>query len=153
LTSSAGGPVIDSRNVADGARVRVLVIDDDEANRALCSVTLRLGGFDVVEAANGRLGLELARTAQPDLVVLDVRMPFLDGFEVAAALRGDSRTAKIPFLFLSAEADPVGVTRAHALGAAGYLPKPFDPLALEALVTRALLSRESLKNGSYRARV
>lgn len=112
----------------------MLVVDDDEAHRALCSLTLRLAGFAVLEAEDGERGLELARLHDPDLAVLDVRMPRLDGFGLAAALGGDRRTRAVPFLFLSGEADSVSQDKAHALGAAGYLQKPFDPLTLEALV-------------------
>jgi CheY-like chemotaxis protein len=117
-----------------GSAGRVLVVDDDDAGRALCSLNLRLAGFDVLEAEDGRRGLEVACSHRPDLAVLDVRMPRLDGFGLAAALRGDARTRAIPFVFLSGDADAANKARARALGAVGYFTKPFDPSVLEALV-------------------
>ncbi len=117
---------------------RVLVVDDDAGVRMLCSVNLGLAGLDVLEAEDGLHGLERARADTPDLVVLDVRMPGLDGFELAAKLRRDDRTRSIPFLFLTAESAPAGVARARALGALAYLTKPFDPVAFAALVAGVL---------------
>ena len=113
---------------------RVLVVDDDAGVRALCSQTLRSAGYDVLEAEDGQCGLELARSEGPALALLDVEMPLLDGFELAEALRGDSRTRAIPVVFVSGEADSANYARARALGAAGFLPKPFDLHTLRSLV-------------------
>jgi CheY-like chemotaxis protein len=124
----------EAREFAARGKPRVLVVDDDAANRAFCSLTLQLAGYDVLEAEDGQRGLELARSEEPDLAVLDVRMPRLDGFELAEALRGDTQTRAIPVVFVSAEADIASYERARALGAAGYLLKPFDPQTLESLV-------------------
>ncbi len=117
---------------------RVLLVDDDAGIRMLCSVNLRLAGLEVLEAENGRRGLERALADLPDVVVLDVMMPGLDGFEVAVQLRGDERTSRIPLLFLSAETTPTNSRRARGLGALAYLTKPFDPAALVALVAGAV---------------
>jgi len=94
-----------SSRAPQGRSARVLVVDDDAAMRALCSLTLRTAGHDVLEAEDGQRGLELARSEDPDLALLDVRMPRLDGFQLAEALRGDRRTRAIPVVFVSAEAD------------------------------------------------
>jgi CheY-like chemotaxis protein len=110
------------------------VVDDDAANRALATMTLTNAGYDVLEAEGGERGLEIARSERPDLAVLDVRMPGLNGFELAEALRGDSLTHAIPIVFVSAETGADSYERARGVGAAGYLPKPFDPRVLEALV-------------------
>jgi len=126
-----------------GKPTRVLVVDDDPANRALCSRTLELAGYEVLEAEDGQCGLELARAEDPDLALLDVRMPRLDGFELAEALRGNSRTRAIPVVFVSGEADPASYARARALGAAGFLPKPFDVHTLRSLVARVAGNRFS----------
>ena len=88
----------------------------------------------VLEAADGLEGLEQARCGQPDLVLTDVRMPGLDGFQLAAALRRDERTRQIPLIFLSGEVAQANIERVRALGARAYVTKPFDPLALAALV-------------------
>jgi CheY-like chemotaxis protein len=114
-----------------------LVVDDDPACRMLCSINLQFEGVVVLEAADGRRGLEQARSERPDLVVTDVRMPGLDGFQLAEALRRDERTSQIPLIFISAEKEPANAARARALGALAYLTKPFDPPALTSLVAGA----------------
>lgn len=124
---------------AQGRPPVVLVVDDDPANRAFCALTLQLAGYDVLEAEDGQRGLELARSVEPDLALLDIRMPRLDGFELAEALRGHTQTRAIPVVFVSAEANAASYERALAFGAAGYLLKPFDPHTLESLV--ALVAR------------
>ena len=120
---------------------RVLVVDDDPDARMLCAVNLQLEGLEVIEAEDGRHGLARARLENPDLVVTDVAMPGMDGFELAEALRRDEGTARIPLIFLSGEADPEHRARARSLGALAYLNKPFDPPALAKLVAAALSHR------------
>lgn len=123
----------------NGKPARVLVVDDDPASRMLCSINLKCEGVVVLEAADGRRGLEQARSERPDLVVTDVRMPGLDGFQLAEALRRDERTRQIPLVFISAETEPANAARAHKLGALAYLTKPFDPPALASLVAGAVV--------------
>ena len=82
---------------------RVLLIDDDAAMRMLCSVSLRALGIEVIEAEDGAHGLELVRRERPDLVLLDVSMPGLDGFEVGEMVRRHRKTRHIPLMFLSGE--------------------------------------------------
>jgi CheY-like chemotaxis protein len=117
---------------------RVLVIDDDPTMRLLCSLNLQCQGLVVLEAEDGREGLERARTERPDLIVTDVRMPRLDGFELAEELRRDARTRTIPIIFHTGEVEPASEQRAVALGAVAYLTKPFDLTALASLVVGAL---------------
>jgi CheY-like chemotaxis protein len=124
--------------MTERSKLRVLVVDDDAAIRMVWALNLELAGFEVLEAEDGLLGLERAREDRPDLVLLDVRMPGLDGFELAQQLRRDDLTRGIPLLFLSGESAPAGKARALALGALNYLTKPFDPVALASLVARAL---------------
>jgi DNA-binding response OmpR family regulator len=119
---------------------RVLVIDDEAPIRLLCRVNLEAEGIDVLEAADGARGLELAREEQPDVILLDVMMPGLDGWRVAEELLEDARTSEIPIVFLTARAELRD--RAHGLdiGGVDYVTKPFDPLELAPLV-RDLLAR------------
>jgi CheY-like chemotaxis protein len=124
--------------ISEAKRPRVLVVEDDPGVRQLCSVILERAGIEVLEAEDGLRGLERARADAPDLVVLDVSMPRLDGFELATKLRCDDETRSIPLLFLSGETAPAGKARAHALGALAYLTKPFDPPALASVVAGAL---------------
>ena len=120
---------------------RVLVVDDDSNARALCSINLLLEGVDVLEAEDGHRGLARARLESPDLVVTDVAMPGLSGFELAEALRSDDTTAQIPLIFLSGELDAGNEARAYALGALAYITKPFDPGEFAKLVANALAQR------------
>jgi len=117
---------------------RVLLVDDDAGNRTLLYVALRLAGIDAIEAEDGWQGLERARADAPNLIVLDMKMPGLDGFELATRLRDDERTRSIPVLFVSAEADESHKLQARAMGALGYLTKPFDPSTVVSLIGSAL---------------
>ena len=115
-------------------RPRVLIVDDDAALRLVCATVLGLEGYEVFEAANGQEALELARTAAPDVMLLDISMPVLDGFGVAAALRSDQRTRELPFVFLTGELDPQVIRQGGEVGAAGFFTKPFDPVAVAAYI-------------------
>jgi CheY-like chemotaxis protein len=118
---------------------RVLIVDDDPATRLLYALNLQLEGLVVLEAADGRSGLARAREERPDLVLTDVMMPGLDGFQLAEALRGDKRTRRIPFIFLSGETTAGHEARARELGALAYVTKPFDVHALAVLVASVLV--------------
>ncbi|HEX4930814.1 MAG TPA: response regulator [Gaiellaceae bacterium] len=113
---------------------RVLVVDDDPAIRLICSTWLSLDGYDVLEAADGQDALELALTAAPDIVLLDLSLPVLDGFAVAAAMQADERTREVPLVVLTAEVDPSISERVGEMGAAGLFTKPFDPSTVAAFV-------------------
>lgn len=117
---------------------RVLVVDDDYATRILCSRVLQHEGYHVLEAANGQEGLELALEQAPDVVLLDISMPVLDGFGLAAALRADERTQDLPLIFLTAEADPVIKAKAFETGARGFITKPFDPRLVSSFIHQLL---------------
>jgi DNA-binding response OmpR family regulator len=119
---------------------RVLVIDDEAPIRLLCRVNLEAEKMDVLEAADGPTGLEQAREHQPDVILLDVMMPGLDGWRVAEALLDDRRTHEIPIIFLTARAEFRDRARGLDIGGVDYVTKPFNPLELAPLV-RELLSR------------
>jgi CheY-like chemotaxis protein len=116
----------------------VLVIDDEQAIRTVCRVNLAASGIDVVEAGDGQRGLEAARREQPDLILLDVMMPGVDGWDVARRLAEDPRTRQIPVVFLTARADAADKRIAQQLGGVGYIVKPFDPVNLGDLVEDVL---------------
>ena len=109
---------------------RVLVVDDERAIRLLCRVNLAASGMDVLEAADGRKALELARQEGPDLVLLDVMMPDVDGWTVARELAADAQTREIPIVFLTARAETADKRMGQQLGGVGYLVKPFDPVTI-----------------------
>ena len=119
---------------------KVLVIDDEAPIRLLCRVNLEAEGMEVVEAADGPSGLEKARAEEPDVILLDVMMPGLDGWRVAEELLEDERTANIPIIFLTARAELRDRARGIDLGGVDYVTKPFNPVELAPLV-RALLDR------------
>ncbi len=118
----------------------VLVIDDEAPIRLLCRVNLEAEGMTVLEAADGLTGLDLARNEVPDIILLDVMMPGLDGWGVAEELLEDERTTRIPIIFLTARAEFRDRARGLDIGGIDYVTKPFNPLELATLV-RALLSR------------
>ena len=119
---------------------RVLVIDDEAPIRLLCRVNLEAEGMKVIEAADGPSGLEQAREHTPDVVLLDVMMPGLDGWRVAEHLLEDERTNEIPIIFLPARAEFRDRARGLDIGGVDYVTKPFNPLELAPLV-RELLAR------------
>ena len=119
---------------------KVLVIDDEEPIRLLCRVNLQLENMDVLEAADGPTGLDQAREHRPDVILLDVMMPGLDGWRVAEKLLEDDRTNEIPIIFLTARAEFRDRARGLDIGGIDYVTKPFNPLDLAPLV-RELLAR------------
>jgi DNA-binding response OmpR family regulator len=111
-----------------------LVVDDEAPIRLLCRVNLEAEGIDVVEAPDGARGLELARAEKPDVILLDVMMPGLDGWNVAEQLLGDEQTGAIPIIFLTARADLRDRVRGLDAGGLDYVTKPFNPVELATLV-------------------
>src|SRR6266568_7521069 len=117
---------------------KVLVIDDEAPIRLLCRVNLEAEGMEVVEAADGPAGLDKAVVEQPDVVLLDVMMPGIDGWRVAEQLLEDDRTSGIPIIFLTARAEFRDRARGLDIGGVDYVTKPFNPLELAPLVRRLL---------------
>jgi DNA-binding response OmpR family regulator len=113
---------------------KALVIDDEAPIRLLCRVNLEAEGMEVIEAGDGESGLELARSERPDVVLLDVMMPVLDGWHVAERLIEDERTKNIPIIFLTARAELRDRERGLEAGGIAYVTKPFNPLELAVLV-------------------
>jgi putative two-component system response regulator len=125
-------------------RPRVLVADDEPAMRLLARVNLEVEGVEVIEARDGLEALELARRERPDLVLLDVMMPGLDGWEVARQVRAAPETRDLPIVFMTALAGIDDRRRGFDAGGVGYIVKPFDPIVLGKKVTRTL---ELLEHG------
>ena len=119
---------------------RVLVIDDEAPIRLLCRVNLEAEGMSVLEASDGPSGLATAASDTPDVILLDVMMPGLDGWGVAEALLESEDTARIPIIFLTARAEFRDRARGLDIGGVDYITKPFNPVELAPLV-RALLDR------------
>jgi DNA-binding response OmpR family regulator len=123
-----------------GDVTRVLVIDDEAPIRLLCRVNLEADGMQVLEASDGPTGLEKARNEEPDVILLDVMMPGLDGWQVAEELLDDRRTSSIPIVFLTARAEVRDRARGLDLGGIDYVTKPFNPIELAPQV-RELIQR------------
>jgi DNA-binding response OmpR family regulator len=118
----------------------VLAADDDEDILELIVFRLERSGYTVLQARDGAEALELARRSRPDLAVLDVMMPKLDGFELTRRLREDESTSKMPIILLTARTQEADVERGFDAGADDYLRKPFSPQELRSRV-EAILGR------------
>jgi len=111
--------------------MKVLIIDDEEDTRQICSMSLGLiGGDEVLEAASGKEGLEVAADQKPDVIILDLMMPEMDGAETLQRLRQNPATAAIPVIFLTVRGMFSEFERLKSLGALAVLTKPFDPTLL-----------------------
>jgi DNA-binding response OmpR family regulator len=126
---------------------KILVVDDEADILHFLELVLRERGYDVLTAASGRQAVELARDARPDLVLLDIMMPQMDGWEVLKLLRVDDTTAAIPVAMVSARTDPKDRVQGLQEGAADYICKPFaldDLLAkVDAIFAHANASKEA----------
>ena len=110
---------------------RILLVDDDPDIRRIAALALRyVGGFEVIDVSSGPEALEAAASRAPDVILLDVMMPGMDGPRTLAALRESQDTASIPVIFMTAKVQRNEVDRYRALGALGTIAKPFDPMTL-----------------------
>ncbi len=125
---------------------RILVADDDDGLRQLLRLILSREGFEVIEADSGEQALALAAAVDPALILLDVMMPGMDGYDVCRHLKDDQRTGDVPVVFVSAAEDVVRRNDLYKLGAAACIQKPFGP---RDLVTRIKAVMNRL-NGSVR---
>ena len=106
---------------------KILLVDDQPNFLKMLSIKLSKMGYAVVTASNGKEGVEMAAAEVPDLIVLDIMMPVLDGFSAAEQIRAGEATRAIPIIFLSAKGQPEDKKRAADLGAADFFSKPFSP--------------------------
>jgi DNA-binding response OmpR family regulator len=125
-------------DVESDSKTRVLVIDDEAPIRLLCRVNLEAEGMVVIEASDGRSGLEKARSERPDVILLDVMMPVMDGWQIAGELLDDPTTSGIPIIFLTARAEFRDRAKGLDIGGVDYVTKPFNPLELAPLVEDVL---------------
>jgi CheY-like chemotaxis protein len=128
-------------------------VDDESAIRLLCRVNLESAGIEVEEAEDGTAALRALESRPPDLVLLDVMMPNLDGWGVAERLAASGATREIPIVFLTARAGDEDRRRAFDLAAVGYVVKPFDPLELPDLVETTLERLARGERGQMRAEI
>lgn len=129
--------------------MKILAVDDEKHIVRLVQITLEKEGFELVTAFNGREALEKVASEKPDLVVMDVMMPEMDGLEALAKMKTDPATAKIPVIMLTAKAQDSDVFRGWQSGADLYLTKPFNPAELVTFVKRIFANDEDGGEGVY----
>ena len=120
------------------SRHRLLLVEDNEDNRTIYSTLLRHLGYAVIEAQNGVQAIELARSERPDLILMDISIPEMDGWEATRILRGDPVTKDVPIVALTAHALEDDRERAAEVGFSSYLAKPIEPRAVLAEVRRLI---------------
>ena len=139
--------------------IKILVIDDEDSLRQTTIAVLRSNGFEAHGATNGGEGIESARTTLPDLIICDIRMELVNGYQMLAAIRNDSVTATIPFILMTSNPDRQGLRQGMELGADDYLPKPFSAAELVAAVNarlkkhRLMVEKAETKLQELRARM
>lgn len=115
---------------------RILTVDDSPTMRKMIEMTVKTGGYDVVEAADGQAALELLKNCSVDLVISDINMPNLNGIDLTRQLRANPKFAKTPIILLTTESDPEKKQEGKAAGATGWIVKPFNPVKLIDAVRR-----------------
>lgn len=122
------------------ARQKILIIEDERDIVEMVEYNLKEEGYSTLSALNGEDGINLARSERPDLIVLDIMLPIIDGFEVCRTLKSDDATAQIPIIILSAKSQETDKVVGLELGADDYVTKPFSPRELIARI-RAIMRR------------
>lgn len=117
---------MDSKEVKKGSLAKILVVEDNQDNREMVVKVLKFNGYEAVEAVDGEEAIEKARTQDPDLILLDIYLPKIDGYEVTRRLKGDTSLKNIPIIALTAHAMKGNMEEALAAGCDGYIPKPID---------------------------
>src|SRR4029077_1427938 len=129
---------------------KILIIDDEEWLREMVQLALTQKGYDVIEAGNGSIGVEVAQKELPDLILCDVNMEKMDGYLTLSSLRNQPSTASIPFILMTGLADNAGMRHGMELGADDYLPKPFTIDALYAAVEARLKKARTVREEAER---
>src|SRR5512142_1078760 len=119
-------------------KARILIVDDEPFNVDYLEQELEEAEYATIRAANGQEALEKVRTDPPDLILLDIMMPVMDGFQVLSRLKAEEATRDIPVIVISASNNLESVVRGIQLGAEDYLPKPFEPVLLHARICSSL---------------
>ena len=109
---------------------KILIVDDEPNIVSLLAARLRANGYEIVSAEDGLVGLEKAKTEKPDLIILDLMLPKMDGYKVCGLLKKDTRYSKIPIILFSARAQEADVRLGEEVSADAYITKPFEPKKL-----------------------
>ena len=117
---------MDNTGINKGSSPKILVVEDNQDNREMVVKVLKFNGYQVVEAVDGEEAIEKAKTEHPDLILLDIFLPKMDGYEATRRLKGDTSLRNIPIIALTAHAMKGSMEEALAAGCDGYIPKPID---------------------------
>jgi two-component system cell cycle response regulator DivK len=120
---------------------RILIVEDQDDLRAILHKLLTASGFEVIEAVDGGAGVAKAKSERPDLVLMDIQLPVLDGYEAIRQIKADAATVKTPVIAVSSFAMKGDEEKARAAGCDAYVPKPYSPMKLLALV-RTFLEKQ-----------
>ena len=126
-------------------KTRILIIEDNEDIRESTTEILELAGYEVFQAHNGRIGIDVATAHLPDIILCDIMMPELDGYSVLYMLNKHPKTAAIPFIFLTAKAERIDMRKGMEMGADDYLTKPFDDVELLNAIEIRLSKKDRLQ--------
>jgi CheY-like chemotaxis protein len=126
------------RGRMSGTNKTVLLVEDNEDNLVIYSTILRHSGYTVIEARDGQAGIDAAHAEHPDIILMDVSIPLIDGWEATRRLKADPATASIPIIALTAHALAADQQKAVDAGCDGYIPKPAEPRVVLAAVRRQL---------------
>ncbi|MFA5880458.1 MAG: response regulator [Candidatus Margulisiibacteriota bacterium] len=130
---------------------KILIIDDSKMNRELAKMALEDAGYTIIEAENGKQGIEIAKQEQPDLILLDILMPDISGFEVCKTIKNEPKTQQIPVIFLTALEEMASKKEGFEIGADDYITKPYiiEELLLRVeLILRIKREKDSLRSRS-----
>ena len=125
---------------------KILVVDDEPDIRKLTSLRLKLSGYEAITAVDGKDALDSIRQQKPDLVLLDLLLPVIDGFEVCKKIKADEELKQIPVILFTARSDTMTVEKAKQLGASDYMTKPFNPEEMLNKIKQALESKAEVSN-------
>jgi len=117
---------------------RILIVEDQEDNRMIMRDVLSSAGYDLIEAVNGEDGVNLAHSERPDLILMDIQLPIIDGYEATRRIKGSAELKSIPIIAVTSYALSGDQTKARAAGCDGYVSKPFSPRELLARVREYL---------------
>ena len=124
---------------------KILVCDDEPYILMALTDAVEMEGYDCVTAVNGKEAVERARETHPDLILLDIMMPYKDGYEVCEELKGDANTRDIPVIMLTAKSQQVDIQRGKDVGADDYITKPFRPSTLRKKINEVLDARRIIE--------
>ena len=117
---------------------RILIVEDQEDNRMIMRDVLSSAGYELIEAVNGEDGVKLAHSERPDLILMDIQLPIIDGYEATRRIKGSAELKSIPIIAVTSYALSGDQTKARAAGCDGYISKPFSPRELLARVREYL---------------